>query len=56
MEQSKKAHVQRLLLFYLSEKISDPDKVIATIAAEAGVTEVDVWETYTELVEASLQI
>lgn len=52
MTEEKKAHIIKLLVFYLGEKITDPEKVLQTIALEADVTRDEVWEVYCEMTEA----
>ena len=56
MNESTKAHIVRLLVFYLDAgvPITDPEKVLNTIAVEAGVTRDEVWDVYGEMVKAAL--
>ncbi len=54
MDSTKKSRISRNLLFWLSGgKITDPDKVLAQIALDTDSTPEEVWEVYTELVQAA---
>jgi len=55
MEASRKAHIVRLLFFWLDgQKITDPEYVLQQIALESGSTRDEVWEVYCELTQAAL--
>lgn len=53
---NKKAHIQRLLVFYLCAEIKDPDKVMDMIAAEAQATREEVWDVYTEMMKEAMEV
>lgn len=56
MNDEKRAHIVRLLLFHTSEKIQpgDQERILGLIAAEAGCTKEEVWAVYSELLEQML--
>lgn len=54
MDADKKALVHRNLVFWLSETITDPEKVLQQVALDCGVTRDEVWDVYCEMLDAVL--
>jgi hypothetical protein len=55
MAEPNKPLVQRLLIFHLSEgMVDDPERILNSVAAQAGCTRDEVWTIYEEMIQAML--
>ena len=52
LDNELKAKIYRNLVFWLSEKITDPEKVLRQIALDCNCTRDEVWEVYCEMTQA----